>query len=453
MTRIRLKKSKSLFGWREPRWQRQHLRILCASWEQFLHENFKRRRKNYDLEFSMAALISGETAVKPLTKSKKRVCFEDDDSLVEVFEIPYDDCYDSDPSPEELEPRSPGSLVDKLSSLSLGSISPRNRGDPLHQEKDEEKCQDDDQESRHNVKDVEDIESPEKTEKKKKRARQKAPSAVPQSRTNLPSVSQEAMGTKQLSSDSGVQNDKRTDKDLSQGTSKTEFPKRTQSREAHDRVQKAEQSRTVSKDKSRRERINSPKSPCSNMLKSGKKKLHHVNLSHKTSLGRSLKVNNSTSSSVLSSERKRPRVGATLPAVLSKSYTRERREKKDYPVPSKSITFPDDGILRSESSSWTKMSFISKDCSSQESKEPVSMVTGKFHSWKAANDIMKQVDIPTLSISPMWEDLAASKPPNVETNSVLSALWQTCCGIYFVFLVPKSIFLPWFHRWTLKWTI
>ena len=354
------------------------------------------------------------------TKTKKKVCFEADESLVSVFEIPYS--YEEVPLPEELEPCNPLSLVDKFEDLSIQSVLTTKYGSYTLPNKQQYECNplptDTALEDINlTLKDIsrnktnDSVVSYVKTSRKhRKRDIFKTPH-VPSKIEKFSDHSQRGLDQEKDPNDpvttaSGL---------LSKGPC------------CRRRKNEKVSCHTFLPEKPRRDR-RSQKYQQSTQRKADKKlaNIHDLLHNRSKSVGYHRRSNNIDGAGLY--ERKRPKSCSSLPTLHLSPY--RRVTKTDFPVSAKSITFPDfishnnpDSTgTRNESASWAKMSFISKDCSPpSERKAHTSTASRKRYSWKVANGIIKPADITTACISPMWENLTA-KPSTAEANSVLSAL-------------------------------
>ena len=352
------------------------------------------------------------------TKIKKKVCFEADESLVRVFEIPYS--YEEVPLPEELEPCNPLTLVDKFEDLTIQSVLTTKYGSYTLPNKQQYECNPlptdtaledinltlkDISRNKTNDNVVSDVTT---NRKHRKRDIFKMPH-VPSKIEKCPDHSQRGLDQEKDPDDSV------TSVSISKGPSCR--------RRKNDKVS----CHTFLPEKPRRDR-RSQKYQQSTQRKADKKlaNIHDLLHNRSKSVGYHRRSNNIDGAGLY--ERKRPKSCSSLPTLHLSPY--RRVTKTDFPVSAKSITFPDfishnnpdlTGA-KNESASWAKMSFISKDCSPpSERKASTSTASRKRYSWKVANGIIKPVDITTACISPMWENLT-SKPSTAETNSVLSAL-------------------------------
>ena len=361
---------------------------------------------------------SGSDSQPPAANGKKKVCFETDDSLVKVFEIPYD--YDDVPLPEELEPCNPMSLVQKFDDLTLQSVVttkygsyalPSKKGDISKQATGLEDINVSIQEGTRQM-DNNHMSSAANTKRvEKKHGHSKKPRSTLQidkfNHSFQHDVNHEPHPDSNTSAESSTGHVVHCTK--KKRTDKGSYP--SLSREKPRRDCKAAGSRL-------------------NHTKADRKLADFHDLLHQKSRTRGYLQKSNSVDSIGLNELRRPKSCTSLPTLHLSPY--RRVSKPNHPVVAKSITFPDFigqgpapslGKTRTEPASWAKMSFISKDSSPPSERRDNGSATAskKLYSWKVANGIIKPVDITTSSITPMWENLTL-KPSTAEANSVLSAL-------------------------------
>ena len=346
-------------------------------------------------------------------KNKKKVCFEADESLVRVFEIPYS--YEEVSLPEELEPCNPLSLLDKFEDLTIQSVLTTEYGSytlPNKQQYESNPFPTDtiledikltlDDISRNTTNDsvVSDV-----TSRKHRKCEIFKMPRVPSKTEKFSDHSQRDLKREKEPEDPVTpilisKSPRRKNDKVSYHAFLREKPKRDC------RSQKYQQS---TQKKADRKLAN----------------IHDLLHNRSKSVGYHRKSHNIDGTGIY--EKKRPKSCSSLPTLHLSPY--RRVNKKDFSLSGKSITFPDfishhsDSTgAKNESASWAKMSFISKDCSPpSERKAHTLTASRKRYSWKVANGIIKPADITTARISPMWENLT-SKPSTAEANLVLSAL-------------------------------
>ena len=360
-----------------------------------------------------SAYASSGTDTQPTAiRGKKKVCFEADDSLVRVFEIPYD--YDDSPLPEELEPCNPINLVQKFEELALQSVMTTKYGSyALPNKQDGINI---------HTSGLDDVKVSMKD-------------AAKQNETN--NVGLEVKNTKR---ERKHRHSRKTQASLLSDSSQQEVKPESRPENNDTSMDNSKGHIVHCTKKKKNDRVSYPLLSREKPKRDGKtvgtqhvthkkvdKKLANIHdlLHHRPRTRGYLQKSNSVDS-ISADERRRPKSCTSLPTLHLSPY--RRVTKTDYPVPAKSITFPDfisqgPGSAKTESASWAKMSFISKDCSPPSERRDNGSATAskKLYSWKVANGIIKPVDITSSSITPMWENLT-SKPSTAEANSVLSAL-------------------------------